>query len=56
MPEVPVCERCNRAIHTETDRYVIPNKHQERRPNWQYYHVDCHEAMKKEEEDQQTQG
>jgi hypothetical protein len=56
MPEVPVCERCGRAIHKETDPYVIPNKHVDRRPNWQYYHLDCHEAIEKEVEDQPTRG
>lgn len=52
MPEIPLCERCDKAINKETDQYVIPNKNQDRRENWHYYHLECHEATKKEEEDQ----
>jgi len=41
MPEVLLCERCNKRIDPEDDEFVIPNKSETRERYWLYWHHEC---------------
>jgi len=46
MPEIPVCQHCQRTVQMDTEDYVIPNKHTDDAEQWIYAHDTCHdEAM-----------